>query len=354
MIVTEQDIRKALLKSLLEDDQLIKEFKLGAMTTSGISTNARCDFSDIPKEFFDYFKAIKDGNESRLVALIDNDIEKLKNGEATFFKDSNEDTIAKLENAKSDLIAKSLEDGGQSRRLERAQKFHAGKGWYGIATKLLLPLGAFGLSMMGFRKSTCDNIKLVAKTALNQVIAPLLGANIDTSWAADVKKSPRNNKNTGGKSYEDSTYQDFPIDFSKNLFQNNLIDRSLRKELVTYFDYEKYSLTNFDLDMFELYANDSYVNLSKNKKLSKDETNTAKHKIKFIKDEFKEKGVSFKAIRAVLGRYLDLDEAQSSRVNNYIKFLENFPFEDYFKDSSECQKFINHRFAVLLKFLKQF
>ena len=69
---------------------------------------------------------------------------------------------------------------------------------------------------------------------------------------------------------------------------------------------------------------------------------------------FKEKGVSFKAIRAVLGRYLDLDEAQSSRVNNYIKFLENFPFEDYFKDSSECQKFINHRFAVLLKFLKQF
>ena len=77
MILTEKEIRQAVLISLLDDDEVIKEFKLGAISTGDMTKGARCDFSDIPKEFFSYFKAISDGNRSYLIELIDKDIEKL-------------------------------------------------------------------------------------------------------------------------------------------------------------------------------------------------------------------------------------------------------------------------------------
>ena len=352
MILTEKEIRQAVLISLLDDDEVIKEFKLGAISTGDMTKGARCDFSDIPKEFFSYFKAISDGNRSYLIELIDKDIEKLEKGLPTFFKEVNDNTVSELKKAKAELVDDALEIGGQTDRLKRAQKVFAGKGWYGVATKLILPLGAFGLSVLGFRAETCDRIKLVAKTILNQVVAPLLGAKIDTSG---INTSNRSSLTTNkDKGYESSTYADFPVDFSANLFSNNLVDRPLRKELLLNFDYEKFGLINFDLDFFELYANDIYVTLCKNKKINSEELSTAKAKLKFVKDQLADSVDTFDSIKDTLIRYVDLDEAQASRTNNYIKFVDAFPFENYFKDAEEAKKFINYRMATLLKVLKQF
>jgi hypothetical protein len=356
MILKEAEIRKAVLKTLLNDKKLIKEFKLGTVDPTGMSTGVRCNLDDIPKEFFEYFQAISSGNRARIIELIDKDIEKIEQGQSTFFKNADNSTITKLKNSKSDLAGETLKQQGHTDRLERAQKLYAGKGWYGIASKLLLPLGAFGLSMMGFNKNTCDGIKLVVVKAMKEVIAPLLGAKIDISKISTPSTTSNTLKKDKGStaSYESKTYQDFHVDYTLMLHNKSITDRQLSKELQLNFNNKKYNLELFDLAMFELYANDSYVNLCKNKAIDSEEVKTAKHKIKFIKEVLADKGDSTKAIKAILGRYVDLDQSQGTRINRYIDMLDSFPFEDYFTNDDEAKKFFNFRLAKLLKFLKQF
>jgi len=331
-----QIIQHALVEDFKNDQSVIEEFKLRSF--GGGSVTEMCDLSAVPEIFWRYFKAINEGSKESLVREIDADIIELENSSPAIFVGRKERKLSALRKKREKLLNDDnfFED--------TFGKFSKSTTWKMLSGGIDFAATAF----FGMTKTDCDRIIAFINIFL-EFLAPFLGVDVKTLGVATAGVIAGTAIANSTAPAAQNNEMLFANDFGKNLSENNIIGNSRRRELTERDDVskkiEKEKLINFDLHLFELYANEEYVLFSDDEGA---DISPAKERLTNLISQIESNVASFNRLKSTLARFVTIPQGRNHA--KCVEFIKNiFPWEDYFETSNDAGKFIIKRIKILKK-----
>lgn len=269
--------------------------------------------------------------EKGAIAKIDKKIKKLED------KKSRNKNFKKKEDFEKKI--KELDDDGVFKKLSEHLATHP---VYAILTP---GMNIAASAVLGLSKQDCDRIKQAVADFL-MILSSLLGVPVERSTIERLNSGSGSDKSTttGGSLLGNETLEK---DFHNSMKKSRGINDAQRKAINLSEDRPD-DLSEFDLDLFEIIANEEYQKYSADLKAN---IKSAKDKFKDFKYEIGKKDSSFDELTSKMSRIIQISDASDSNREERVKKLllsKNFPWKNYFEDSRDMSKFIEDKIKHIL------
>ena len=232
--------------------------------------------------------------------------------------------------------------------------------------RILEPFASIGgniiaSSLMGLSSGDCDRIKDAIADFLF-TIGQFRGVPIEKATirnAAGAAKKSNSNKDKSDSSL--GTLEEFFETFHDGMVKNRIVDADQRKKISTSSNKPK-NITDFELDLFELIANDEYRKFSSligkerlTSKTMQNEIKSAKDILKDFIEELRKNDSSFSVLGGKFARLINVDDkrdkGRGDRAQKYV-LAKNFPYDKFFDKSKNLNVIIAHEIKTLISNLE--
>ena len=273
---------------------------------------------------------IKDVQQST-IAKIDKQIKKLED------KKSRNKNFKKKEDFEKKI--KELDDDGVFKKLSEKLATHP------IFSILTPGMNIAASAVLGLSKQDCDRIKQAVADFL-MILSSLLGVPVERSKIERLSSGSGDSKNKE-KGPGLLSNRILEKDFHNSMKKSRGINDAQRKAINLSEDRPD-DLSEFDLDLFEIIANEEYQKYSADLKA---DIKSAKDTFKDFKYEIGKNNSSFDELTSKMSRIIQISDASDSNREERVKRLllsKNFPWKNYFEDSRDMSKFIEGKIKHIL------